>query len=215
MSTTQKLEIEIGTAMQIEFEAVKNRLISEFVGMVEGAFLIVKAPTIKSTANASKLFTQGTLAIVRFVHKGVAYGFSTKIVHAIQKPTKLLFIKYPKNIESYRLRNHERVLCLLPANLQFPTKNIIDGHVVDISKTGCQYSAETKAFYNKQELPAKDDTLMLSLQLPGFQNTISIESKVKNIIPTNEQVKIGLKFISMSDDAHERLFDFLEGVGVV
>jgi c-di-GMP-binding flagellar brake protein YcgR len=211
----QSLDINIGTPMQIEFETVKHRLKTELVGMVQHSYLILKMPPIKTSSNTSKIFLQGTPAIVRFVHQGTAYGLSSKIASAIYKPSKLLFLNYPKKIESYKLRKGERVLCLLPAELQFSsTENKIQGSVVDISKAGCLYSAETKAFYNKQELPAKNDTLVVSLQLPGFKNTITIDSKVKNIDVTKNQIKMGLKFVSMSDDAYERLYDFLEGVGV-
>ncbi|KPA11847.1 pilus assembly protein PilZ [Candidatus Magnetomorum sp. HK-1] len=214
MSKFQNIDINIGSPMQIEFESVKFRFKTDFVGMVHHSFLIVKMPSSKSLNNIAKIFSQGRNTIVRFVHKGIAYGFPTKVNCAVVKPAKLLFLDYPKNVEAYRLRNHERVLCLLPADLVMSSGSTIPGHVTDISKTGCLLTAENTAFYNKEELPSKDSILAISLQLPGFENTISISSKVKNINPTKDQIKMGLKFVSMSDDAHERLFDFLESVGV-
>ncbi|MBF0451993.1 MAG: flagellar brake protein [Candidatus Magnetomorum sp.] len=215
MSNRQSLNINIGNPMQIEFESVRYRLKSEFIGMLLNSFLIVKMPPSKSLPNASKIFSQGTKTVVRFVNQGTAYGFSTTVNRALYKPSKLLFLNYPKSVETYQLRNYERVLCLLPASLKFSSENVINGHVVDISKEGCQFSADNSVFYNKQELPAKDNPLTVSLQLPGFQNTITIACKVKNINAEKEQVKMGLKLVSMSDDAHERLYDFLESVGVV
>jgi len=212
MSNFNNIDISIGSSMQIEMENLKSRLKTEFVGMIHNSIIIIKMPTIKTTATISKVFSSGTKAIVRFVYKGIAYGFTTRLNTAITKPSKLLFLDYPKSVESYRLRNHERVLCLLPAKIQM--SSIVTGHVTDLSKTGCQLSADNKAFYNKEELPSKNTVFKISLQLPGFENTITIHCKVKNISPSKDHVKMGLRFVSMSDDAHERLFDFLEDVGV-
>jgi len=214
MSKTNILNIDIGTSMQLAFETVRYRLKSEFVGMEHHSFIIVTMPPAKSVPNSSTIYSKGTETIIRFVYQGIAYGFSTTISRALYKPSKLLFLNYPTNIEIYQLRNHERVLCLLPVNLELTEDESLFGHVTDISKEGCQFSAENEAFYNKHELPSKEYNHSISLHLPGFENTIIISCQVMNINQTKEQVKIGLKFVSMSDDARERLYDFLESVGV-
>jgi len=214
MSKTNILNIDIGTPMQLAFETVRYRLKSEFVGMIHHSFFIVTMPPAKSIPNSSSIYTKGIETIIRFVYQGIAYGFSTTISRALYKPSKLLFLEYPKDIEIYELRNYERVLCLLPVNLELTGDETVSGHVTDISKEGCQFSAETDTFYHKHELPSKEHDHSISLQLPGFENTIVISCCVMNINQTNDQVKIGLKFVSMSDDAHERLYDFLESVGV-
>jgi len=214
MSNTKILAIDVGTSMQLAFETVRYRLKSEFVGMIHHAFLIVTMPPSKSVPNATTIYSKGTKTIIRFVYQGIAYGFSTTISRALYKPAKVLFLDYPKDIEIYQLRNHERVLCLLPVSLELTKDETVSGHVTDISKEGCQFSAENNTFFNKHELPSKEYEHSISLQLPGFENTIIISCHVMNISQTNQQVKIGLKFISMSDDARERLYDFLESVGV-
>jgi len=214
MSKTNILNIDIGTPMQLAFETVRYRLKSEFVGMTHHSFIIVSMPPAKSIPNSSRIYSKGTETIIRFVYQGIAYGFSSTISRALYKPSKLLFLTYPKDIEIYQLRNYERVICLLPVNLELTTDETVAGHVTDISKEGCQFSAESAAFYKKHELPSKEHEHAISLQLPGFENTITISCQVMNINQTKEQVKIGLKFVSMSDDARERLYDFLESVGV-
>jgi len=214
MSHIQDININIGTPMQLAFESVRFRLKSEFIGMIANSLLIVRMPPSKSLPNASKIYTQGTNSIIRFVHQGIAYGFFTKIVRALYSPAKLLFLDYPENIEVYQLRNHERVLCLLPVTIKLSPDNTIAGHVTDISKQGCQFSVENKNVDNSQVLPSKDDSIFILLQLPGFENTISIECCVQNINSTQDLVKVGLKFIALTDDARDRLYDFLESVGV-
>jgi len=214
MSDIKNLNIEIGTLMQLEFETVRYRLKSEFVGMVQHSYLIVTMPPSKSIPNASKIFTHGIDTIIRFVHQGTAYGFITTVERAIYKPAKLLFLKYPKSFEIYQLRNFERVLCLLPASLELSKEDAIAGHVIDISKEGCQFSTDNISFAGKNNTPAIDDERSIALQLPGFENTVFISCKVKNVCQTKTHFKIGLKFISMSDDARARLHDFLGGVGV-
>jgi c-di-GMP-binding flagellar brake protein YcgR len=214
MSKTKILNIDIGTPMQLAFETVRYRLKSDFVGMMHQSLLIVSMPPSKSVPNATTLYSKGTETIIRFVYQGIAYGFSTTILRALYKPAKLLFLDYPKDIEIYQLRNYERVLCLLPVGLKLTKNETVLGHVTDISKEGCQFSAENDVFYNKHELPAKENNYSISLRLPGFENTISISCQVMNINQTKEQVKIGLKYVSMSDDSRERLYDFLESVGV-
>jgi c-di-GMP-binding flagellar brake protein YcgR len=215
MMNTKILNIDIGTPMQLAFETVRYRLKSEFVGMIHNSFLIVTMPPSKTVPNATSIYSKGIKTIIRFVYQGIAYGFSTTISRALYKPAKILFLDYPKDIEIYQLRNHERVLCLLPVTLELNKDETVSGHVTDISKEGCQFSAENDTFYNKHELPSKEHEHTISLQLPGFENTITISCQVMNINQTNQQVKIGLKFVSMSNDARERLYDFLESVGVV
>jgi len=214
MSQSNILSIDIGTPMQMAFETVRYRLKSEFVGMMHQSFIIVAMPPAKSIPNSSTIYSKGTETIVRFVYQGIAYGFSTTISRALYKPAKLLFLEYPKDIEIYQLRNYERVLCHLPVQINLKEDETVSGHVNDISKEGCLFTAENDAFYNKHELPAKEHDYSISLRLPGFENTIKISSNVMNINKTKEQIKIGLKFLSMTDDARERLYDFLESVGV-
>ncbi len=60
---------------------------------------------------------------------------SSKLIEAIFTPIRLLFVEYPKIIEHYDLRSHERMDCFLPAGTKIKDKDK-EGAVLDISQKG-------------------------------------------------------------------------------
>ena len=198
----------IGTTLKIQLEGSQSRLTSELIGVDEGKYLIINMPPIQSMGNAASSIYKGGNIVVRYVHKGTVFGFKSRITHFITTPVKLIFIEYPKKIENQNLRSHKRIDCYLPASATI-ADNTIEGSVSDISKEGCLFTAKMVKLENCSNLLQVDNEIVVSLQLPGVEQKLTITGKQKNIKKDMYNVNIGILFSDMGIEVQEKLYDFL------
>jgi c-di-GMP-binding flagellar brake protein YcgR len=199
--------MQIGTTLEIQIEKTDPRLTCELFAVEEGKFLIIKMSPFQSLQNATRLVHKGTSIAVRYMHEGTVFGFKSLILHFMVEPAKLIFIKYPDEIESYDLRVHKRIYCYLPANVRIADK-AIEGTIIDISKEGCQFSVKNAKAENSLKLHV-DNEISVSFQLPGVEKELIIAGEQKNIKKDRDSVSIGIKFSNMNIEVQEKLYDFL------
>ena len=200
--------MHIGTTLKIQLEGSQSRLTSELIGVDEGEYLIINMPPIQAMGNAASSLYKGSNITIRYVHKGTIYGFKTQIIHFITTPVKLIFIKYPKKIENQNLRAHKRIDCHLPANAKI-ADTTVEGSVSDISKEGCQFTVKMVKLEDSADLLQVDNEIVVSLQLPGVKEKLTLTGKQKNIKKDMYNVNIGILFSDMGINVQEKLYDFL------
>jgi c-di-GMP-binding flagellar brake protein YcgR len=200
--------MQIGTILEIQIEGIKSRLKSELFAIEEGNYLIIKLSPFQSLANFTKLVYVGTVIIIRYIHRGTLFGFKSRIKHVMIEPAKLIFIEYPEKIESKELRVHKRLDCYLPANVRIED-NTIAGTITDMSREGCQFTVKTVNIGKSADLLQIDNEIVVSLQLPGVEEKLTITGKQKNIKKDKDNVNIGVLFSDMSIEVQEKLYDFL------
>ncbi len=201
--------MEIGTTLKIQIEGTKSRMASELIGIETGEYLLIKMPSTQFMGNLSNLLYKGNSIIIRYLHKGTIFGFKSHISHVITNPAKLIFIEYPKRIESHDLRGHKRLDCYLPANVKI-MDNTIAGTITDISKEGCHFIIDTEKVKVENSLILQvGNELGVSFQLPGVAKKLTVTGKQKNIKKDRESVNIGIEFDNMDIEDQERLYDFL------
>ncbi len=200
--------MHIGTTLKIQLEGSQSRLKSELFAIEEGKYLIIKLSPFQSLENFTKLVYVGTRIIIRYMHKGTVFGFKSRIKHVMIEPAKLIFIEYPEKIETHELRAHKRLDCYLPANVRIED-NTIAGTITDISKGGCQLTVKTVNIGKSADLLQIDNEIVVSLQLPGVEEKLTITGKQKNIKEDKVNVNIGVEFNNMNTEVQERLYDFL------
>jgi c-di-GMP-binding flagellar brake protein YcgR len=200
--------MQIGTILEIQIEGIKSRLKSELFAIEEGNYLIIKLSPFQSLANFTKLVYVGTVIIIRYIHRGTLFGFKSRIKHVMIEPAKLIFIEYPEKIESKELRVHKRLDCYLPANVRIED-NTIAGTITDMSREGCQFTVKTVNIGKSADLLQIDNEIVVSLQLPGVEEKLTITGKQKNIKKDKDNVNIGVLFSDTSIEVQEKLYDFL------
>ncbi len=206
--------MKVGTTLNIQIEGLESRLTSEVIGVEEGKYLIIRVPPLQSMGDASNLLYEGNTVIVRYVHNGSVFAFKSRIKHFITTPAKLIFIDYPKKIESQDLRAHKRIDCYLPAKVRIED-NSIAGAITDISRKGYQFLVKTSKIKNSlTQLLQVDNEIGVSFQLPGVEETITLTGKQKNIKKDKVNINIGIEFNNMNIEVQERLYDFLSTAGV-
>ncbi len=199
--------MEVGTTLKIQIEGVKSRMTSELIGIETGEYLVIKMPSVQFMGNLSTLLYKGNSIIIRYLHKGTIFGFKSHISHYITTPAKLIFIEYPKRIESHDLRAHKRLDCYLPANVKI-MDNTIPGTITDVSKEGCHLIIEQVKVENSLILQVGNE-IGVSFQLPGVAAKLTVTGKQKNIKKDSDSINIGIGFDNMDIEDQERLYDFL------
>lgn len=152
-------QAEVGTAVHLGIDGFDGRLKSSLEGILPDEYLILKLPQLDTYVGQPRHFELESEILVRYVHRGAVWGFRSRVRRVISTPVGLLVIDIPDRIESYDLRQEERVDCLLPGKIQLE-KRSKNGAVVDLSQNGCRPwtitticqpdtgpSADTRVFY--------------------------------------------------------------------
>ena len=184
---------------------------SALIGVDEGEYLVIRMPPVQFAGNLANLLYKGNGIVIRYIHKGTIFGFKSNISHFITNPAKLIFIKYPKKIESHDLRVHKRLDCYLPVNVKI-MDNTIEGTIMDISREGCRFIIEKVKVEGDLILQA-DNEIGISFQLPGEKEIITATAIQKNLKKGDDNIGIGVEFSNMDIETQERLYGFLSTAG--
>ncbi len=209
-NTGKRISIESGTQLQIEIEGVAYRFKSVLIGMEPDEYLIIKTPMVPSDAPFGsikhKLF-RGSQIVVRYLYKGIVFGFQSKLIEAIYTPIKLLFVEYPKIIEHHDLRSQVRVDCLLPAKIKIKDEEK-HGVILDISKKGCRYRIKA---LEDEKLPSIqiDEKITLRLQFPGIEDEHLVSGKVKNISRDYQEMSLGIEFHEITPEVQNIISQYI------
>ena len=201
------LSVSIGTKMLLEPVGVSDRFKTDFVGMERGRYLIVRLPRIPGVRE--QLYDEKPVK-VRYIHEGNVYGFESLVVSILATPFRLLFLTYPKNIETLNLRQCPRVDCYLPVAVGL-SDNRYDGLVLNLSCGGCQVVVETK---DKVALPkiAVDEDITLEFKMFASDKNMNLAGKVKNINVNEPRMYLGVKYNELSEDIKNELENYISSV---
>lgn len=200
--------MNIGTIFRLQIKGAKRRLSSELIGIEDGQYLIVKMPPLHTTENVSTILIKGNEISVKYMYKGTIFGFQSRIIDLIHKPFKLIFIKYPENIECFDVRGNKRVECFLPANIKI-AEYIIEGCITDISRAGCLFVIDTPEHEGSKNLLELNYEISVGFHLPGIEEELSVDAKQKSIKKNTDSASIGIEFAKMNSSVQTKLFKFL------
>jgi len=203
----EKFFIMPGIPLQLQIEGIFGSLKGVLAGMVPDEYLIIQG---QFSGIADKLF-KGNRATVRYVQKGVVYGFSSEFIGVILTPVELAFIKYPEKVETIELRSHKRIECFLPAELIFG-KERHQGTILDISEGGCRCLIKAS---NEKELPALkiNEQLTLMFQVPGIEGNQTISGEIRdthyNLQFDTEEMRLGVKFHEDTSEVLKKIAEYI------
>ncbi len=203
-----QLYIELGTTLQIEINKYR-RITTELIGVDEGQYLIIRLPDDFHMGNQTRLYPKGTPIIVRYIFKGLVFGFQSAIVHYIHSPAKLIFIMYPEQVEDYNLRSSKRVTCYLPATIH-ADDNAAQGFITNISQSGSRFAVNTQDMKDVHDFQKFDGIVQMAIPLPGIAGALDIEGEIKNVSMDKEILIFGIKYTKISKEDSRRLGKFLD-----
>jgi c-di-GMP-binding flagellar brake protein YcgR len=189
------LSLPLGSTLMVEPAGLGQRFKTEVVGMERDRYLIVRTP--RTPGSTEHLYVEKALT-VRFMHEGHIFGFSSEVLWVMAAPFKLIFLRYPYEVEALNLRAGQRVDCFLPTSVRCG-EEWLSGVVVNLSAGGCQVVLDAKA---GQPLPtlAVNSGLVLEFRLAGSDKSVMVGGGAKNISMSENRLYLGVKF---EDDTPE------------
>lgn len=196
------LNLQLGTVVMVEPAGLGQRFKTEFVGMERGRYIILRIPRIPGVTD--HLYPEKPITM-RFMHEGHIYGFGSEVVWVMSAPYKLLFLRYPEEVEILNLRGCQRVDCFLPSALKCK-EEWRQGVILNISCGGCQAVVEER---DGQALPqvGVDDVVMLEFRLVGSEQSIMVGGLTKSVNLSDTRLFLGVKF---DDDMPEYTQSLIE-----
>lgn len=187
---SQRLFIELGTSLRLEPEDPDRAISSELIGMQVGKYLIVQMADRSWEKSCLK---SGELLKVKYLLSDDVFGFNSHIIRTIKDPDYLLFLEYPKEVESCNIRSKKRVDCFLPVRLSLD-ETCLNGVIVNLNKNGCLCMVDN--------CPPLDCCRMtpVVLQLPyGQFETLSIKGDIRSSQLEGSQTRFGILFDNLDN----------------
>lgn len=204
----QRLNIELGSRIRLEFDGVDAPLNGLFVGMEVNQFIIIKMPP--GTGLSNHLY-EGKRVILKYVGAGKILGFRAKVLaYLFKKGLIVLFLSYPRSVESFDLRTSKRIDCYIPSSIKL-NNQVFAGFVLDISTGGCRFGF-------REVLPELLDILQASkhavliMDVLGVEEIQQIGCSTKNMQKVGNSIAVGLKFEDISDSVKEKVETYVRNV---
>lgn len=204
-----RISLDIGSKIKMEFDNVDTPLVSTMVGMIPDEYLIVTTPTPFSIVNAA--LGTGNRIIIKYLHLGRLCMFKTQLLKAIEDPHHLLFLGYPPVIHYHELRRAKRTSIFIPCTLHLSKGPEFYGVLVDLSGLGCLCQIRAKG--NAPLPPIDLDTKVhLRCLLPGLKEDQELTGIVKNIKKSSSETNIGLEFFGLQEYLREVIEKYVYSV---
>lgn len=189
--------LQIGQVVDVEIQnRARDRFYTRLVGCKDGKFILLEQPDTNKYGYVRDQLTDSVVLVVRTIFEktsGQACAFKSIVLSKLNHPSRLVFIKFPSQIESKELRREGRESTKTPARI-YHTENAsedqkIEGHLVNISSGGCCFKCEVKEGIKR----VKTETLYIDYESSDrwFSATTTVKSqrKDKNVLT------LGLAFI--------------------
>jgi len=206
----QRLALDVGLHLKLEFDSLDSSLNSSLAGMVPEKCIIVTTPGHFISTHAP--LETGSAILVKYRYIGKLCLFRSKLLRAIDTPQHLLFLDYPTVIHYHEMRKAVRTATYMPCTIKFSDDQPFFGAFVDLSGSGGLCQIKTN---NNGELPEFKikQHVEMSYLLPGFIGEQQIEGNIRNIRTSSTDVHIGIQFSNLDDEHKEAIEHYLSSVG--
>lgn len=202
------LPLTHGAELIIELVNLKQNIKCSVVGFESEKYLIIKIAPNDLIGSFGSDLVRETPMLVKYQHRGIVYGFKTKLLNIVPRPARLFFLSYPQKVEQYQAIDSSRYACNLPAIAMFGNQ-LTEMTVIDMSENGClctiAASPAQKALYDSVQDGKNID---LKVQLPAA-GRIELSGKIRNASKDDERVLLGVKFDDMNEIVGDKLRTFL------
>ena len=204
-----RISLDIGAKIKMEFNGLDTTLVSTMVGMIPDQYLIVTMPQPFSVVREA--IQNESRIVVKYVHMGRLCMFKTVLLRAIDEPHQLLFLNYPPVIHFHELRRAKRTSIFVPCTVHMAQGPEYYGVMIDLSGLGCLCQIKARGNTN---LPSFDiDTrIQLRCLLPGLKEDQELGGVVKNIKKTTSEVRLGIEFFGLQTYLRDVIEKYLYSV---
>lgn len=199
------LNIGIGTTLHVHLSGLDGPFKSVMIGQEPQKYLMIRLPMLTGIINRLR---EGNRVTLRYMYSGCVYGFLSTVLHFITKPSPVLFLAYPKTIETLELRRSRRVDCFFPSTAKIQGKDCT-GTIVDISTGGCRFSIDTSSGVKAPLIEVEED-IDLSFQLIGSSQPETVLGKVRSISRDPGKVVVGIQFDALDKETKKRIEALIE-----
>ncbi|MBF0481236.1 MAG: flagellar brake protein [Desulfovibrionaceae bacterium] len=202
------LAIDLGAKLLLEIQGVNAKLNSSFVGLVKNKFLITQMPVLVDFEKEQLLqhLYPENKTTVRYLNMGTVLGFQSQIIKYIMVPFPMLFLTYPRKVESLNLRKHRRIRCVFPAVANFDSKQL-EVIIVDLSDGGCGLFLRSD---QKDTLKVDyDDIVKVQCPALGHGPDNPMDCVVKRFIGSGKGMELGLKFSDKESETLKQVRNFI------
>lgn len=191
-------QISAGSVIDIEvvMPAGSKRLKTEYVGQLDGQFLVLKHPSSKRLGAAIDHIKEGCTVIVRALlehGEGHVIAFKTTIQSITSHPARLIFLTPPTQVQTYCLRAQTRVPTLIPAVINLAEYSCV-GVIKDISLSGLQFDIHHEDSRDTASMKEQDCKVLLE----GKNNQqITLSGSICSLHPQDDTIALGIR---LTDD---------------
>jgi hypothetical protein len=201
----EPLEFRIGEKVLVDVEGTGKRFWTEAYGRIRDEFILLRHPM--NVAFKDVLGKDQPITARYMDSEGSIFGFKSRVVGTIAKPSPILVITHPFSIETVNLRRHDRVQCFLPSTL-FHEGAEMAGYIVNISKGGAKFVWPMKDDY-APEFP-KDAEAFCQFRMPGAESELYARSIIKGTTLDGNKCIIGIKFEELEEENKTLITDYVQ-----
>ncbi|AQQ01443.1 flagellar brake protein [Pseudoalteromonas aliena] len=203
------IDIQLNNPIQMRFKL-------PLIGYDIGKYLVLKYPSQAGKHSYTDVLKEGNGAIVRYVvedERGECIAFSTTILAISFRPERLIFLDYPKKIESRQLRETSRLKTHIPAKISLHeeyepnSKGLLHGLIIDISPTGCRFTIHVSSGF----LALKRRQVFMHIISPIDSKPVVISSYIRNNQMKDSNLHVGIEFDAQE---HAKLQELLEAFSI-
>lgn len=207
------LDLLPGKLIDIQFTTpLSMRFKLTLIGYEAGKYLILKYPKQATLNEYCDILKEGNGAIVRYIiegERGECVAFATTILAISFRPEKLVYLAYPKKIESRQLREVNRLQTHIPAKIStskdqnYDSENLLQGIIIDISPTGCRFTVHVNSGF----LALKKRQVFVHLLSPIDNAPVIISAHVRNNQMQGNRLNVGIEFAEQERENMQQLLD--------
>ncbi|CCQ10679.1 hypothetical protein PALB_15460 [Pseudoalteromonas luteoviolacea B = ATCC 29581] len=200
--------IVAGSVIDVELllPATSKRVKTEFVGLLDGQFIVLNHPNPKRLGAALDFLKEGAQVIIRALLEhsgGQIIAFKAHIKSVTVHPARLIFLHFPDTVQLIKLRHHTRIPTLIPAQFSASDHTIL-GVIKDISLTGLLFEMQEHA--NVESLKESKCSLTFNTK---DKKAFQLNGQVCSIKQEGVALFLGIKFESEKGQIEAVLKDYL------
>ncbi|GAB6096728.1 hypothetical protein JCM14469_29810 [Desulfatiferula olefinivorans] len=205
--TGMRLNMELGSPIKIHIENFDQPFKGVLVGLEPQEYLLVRTAIPKEFECA---IMPGLIFHVTYQSLDLEYGFETSVIDVIDKPFRLTFLAYPRQVKSLETRVQARVSCYIPATAQL-NENTIKGTITDISTRGCRFVIRLPVNLMPRQV-LLIDAVDLSFPIMGMPGLQFFGGNVRNTTIDREKIALGVEFTNLDPKLHASIDDYIRNV---
>ncbi len=204
----KQLDANVGDDCLIELQGVGGKFRSLILGWELGKYFMLKLP---AKLDMREYLYTGKLVIVRYLNtEGQISGFESAIQVPIFAPQRILFVDYPKTIETISLRRAERVDCFVPGMVYYGDFEI-GGNLINISQNGCKFSVQEEDITRASEIK-EEEVLLVMFSMLNSDLSFSLFGTLKKSITGDNRLQWGIEFKEVPEEALEEIENYVRDV---